>query len=525
MGQEEAFELGTQAATTASAALFGKTLTILIAGITFIIVARLLGPSSYGIYSVAMAVVTLFTVTGEFGIGVMFTKFIAEYSGKHDSRKIAELLVNGYFILLVVCLLLSLLSLAISGLIASYALHNSAYTPVLEFASFIIILNVIFYDSYFALVGFGLGKSIGLASAIQVTVQAVISITLAFLGYGALAPIIGLILSYIAGSAFVLQEIFKQVDITGVSVSMKEIKRILRFSVPLAVSNMITAVMNNITIIVLGIFVTTSIVGEFGIVQKTGSLVSVISDSIGIAILPLFAAGMTKHRYNPRRSNTFYSYAVYVAFLFITPIMLYAILLSKPFTITIFNGVYANSSLYLAIMSVGVLVGIAGAYATSLLTSANKVKLVLKCSSVIALVQLVFLIALVPTLKGIGAAVQLFIVTPTVTTLVFVYAAKKTLSAEPELGKILRVVVASLISAAFILPLIHLIGADYILLLVAAAIEQVLLYPPILAITGAANRKDLGILKQVSGSVPVVSMIMGALVDYSLIFCLSQKGT
>ncbi len=516
--QDGAFKLGAKAATTASAVLLGKLFTIIVAGLTFILVARLLGPTSYGVYAVATSVISFFLAAGDFGIGTTFTKFVAEYSSVHNDKKIAELLANGYLILIITGMLCSLLVFALSGFFAMYALHSSTYAYVIEVAAFIIIMCVLYYASYAVLVGIGSSRNLSLSVVIQITVQATVSLGLAFSGYGALAPTLGLLLGYAAGAAFTTYIVLKRIDLTNARISIKSMKDILHFAVPLAASGLITSIMSNLTIVMLGIFATASIVGYFGIVQRTSSLVSVLSDSLGVAILPMFAAKLAQHKNMPTKSNAFYTYAVYVAFLFITPIMLYAILLARPFTITVFGGAYAPSSLYVAIMSVGVLIGIAGSYAVSLLTSANKVRLVLKCYAIVAVVQLASLAVLVPYFKGIGAVFQLFIISPIATTLVFIYATKKTLNARLDHNKILRVIFASLISAAFILPLLYLVN-NYIPLLVSAAVEQLVLYPPILAITSAATRKDLKIFKQVSGSIPVVNFIMGFLVDYSLRFC------
>ena len=525
--QEDAFELGTQAASTASAVLFGRVFTVIVAGIAFILVARLLGPSSYGVYTVAMAVVGFFTGIASLSMGTTFGKFIAEYSSKHENAKIAELLLNGYLIFFVMGLFLVLVALSLSGILASHVLHNSTDAYVLELSAFIIFVSVLFNDSVAALTGFvGLGRSISISVALQVTVQSVVSIALAFMGYGAIAPLIGLLLSYIAGAAYSLQAIFRRVPMSGAKVSLKAIKGILRFAVPLEVSNIIVSIANNITVLVLGLFVATSVIGNIGIVQRTSSLVGAVSDSLGIAILPMFAADMARRSHDPERSVKFFNYAVYVAFLFITPIMLYTILLAKPFTVTVFNGTYSGASLYIAIMSIGVLLGILGTYAVSLLTSANKVKLVAMCYAVIAVVQLAFLAVLVPTFKGIGAVVQMFIIVPLVTAAVFVYAARRSINAHVDYGRILRILLSGIISAAFILPLIYVMGSDYIVLLAAAFVEQLLLYPPVLALTRAATRKDFNILKTVSGRVPLVSTIMGLLVDYSALFCpVSQEGT
>ncbi len=514
---KESLALGKSAATTASAVLFGKVFTILVSGISFILVARILGPSSYGVYAVSVAVAAFFVSLSDFGIGTTFSKFIGEYSSGRDRKRIAELLANGYLIIAAIGLLSSLLVFALSGFFASYALHNAAYAYVLQVAAFTIIMSVLSGASYSALVGFGLSKELGFAVAIQIAVQAVFSISLALAGMGPLAPVLGLLLGFAASSAFELQAIFRHAAVLGARVSFKAMRQILGFAAPLAVSNIVSNVMYNATIVVLGAFAAASVVGDFGIVQRASSFVGPISESIGIAILPMFAAHLARNA-NGQRSGAFYNYAVYIAFLFIAPIVLYVLLLSVPFTVTVFSGVYAHASLYVAIMSIGVLIGIAGTYAMNLLTSANKVALVTKCTAAVAVVQLVSLAVLVPRFQGTGAVVQMFIVSPLASTAVFLYAVRRSLDVRLNIARMLRVILAGAVSAAFILPLIYLLDS-YVLLLAAAAVEQFLLYPPLLALTRAVRRRDLDTLKRVSGSVPIAGRILGALLDYSGAFC------
>lgn len=520
---KESMGIGKKAATTASAALLGRIITILIAGIAFILVARILGPSQYGIYAVSVAVASFFISTSDFGIGTTFSKFIGEYSVRHDSGKIAELIANGYVLVVAFGLLCTLLVFALSGLVASYALHNASYAIVLQVAAFAIVTSVLYGASYSALVGFGLGRQLWTEVAIQVTVQALVSISLALLGLGAIAPIIGLILGFLAGGMFGLYVILGRVDILGAEVSFKKMRWILGFASPLAVSNTVSNIAANIPLVTLGVFVDASIVGAVGVVQRASGVVGVISDSIGAAIVPMFAAHIVQSARN-QRPGALYNYAVYVALVLIAPMMLYLALLSTPFTITVFSSAYAQASPYIAIMSIGVLLGIAGAYAMNLLTSSNKVVLITKCTALAAAAQLVALFVLVPALGGIGAVLQMFVVTPLAITAIFLYAARKELGIKLNIARILRVLIASAVSATFILPLTWLFGSAYILLLIAAGIEQAALYPPLLALTRAVKRRDLDTITEVTAKIPLVGLAVRIATAYSGMFCQVSRG-
>jgi len=58
--------------------LIGRILTFVMTGIALVIVARLLGPSQYGVYTLAVAFASIFGSIGYFGIGTAVNKFVSE---------------------------------------------------------------------------------------------------------------------------------------------------------------------------------------------------------------------------------------------------------------------------------------------------------------------------------------------------------------------------------------------------------------------------------------------------------------
>ncbi|MDE1856204.1 MAG: hypothetical protein KGH49_03150, partial [Candidatus Micrarchaeota archaeon] len=76
--------IGRRATRTFFASVIGKFLALLITTATFIAVARLLGPSSYGIYTVALGYATLIGSVSHFGIASYFDRHISAMSYRRE---------------------------------------------------------------------------------------------------------------------------------------------------------------------------------------------------------------------------------------------------------------------------------------------------------------------------------------------------------------------------------------------------------------------------------------------------------
>ncbi|HUC38988.1 MAG TPA: oligosaccharide flippase family protein [Candidatus Acidoferrum sp.] len=516
--KSESHELGAKTAHTASFVLIGKFSSIIFLGLSFIVVARLLGPSGYGIYTLAIAVAGFFGAVGNLGVNQALNKFIPEHIYNKDKPALENLLSNSFFVSIIAALVLTGLAFAFSGIIASYVLHSSSYTHILELASLTILASILYSASYSALLGFYKGGSIAAINTIQAALQASIGVGLVVLGLGPAGPIIGMIVGYLVAFLYSIYLIYTKNRLRIlVRPTISSIKKIFSFSLPLAASSGLSTLVSNLAYIVLGAFATTVIIGNLGVASKINSLIDIVAGSISVSLLSMYSTTLASKKMRPQISR-FYNHTIYYSFILLAPVLLYIAVLAMPFSYVAFSAVYAAAPLYIAIMAIGSLIGIAGGYASTLLISANKVKDVLKYNVIISVAQLVLLAALIPLFKGIGYVVLFFIITPVITNVLFIRRGAALFKLGFDFMKLYRILAANAVAIFLVIPLIFLFGNNYIPLLIMAAIALILIYPAALSLLRGIDRDDIKRIRSMMSGIPALGAVVGALLGYTSIF-------
>jgi O-antigen/teichoic acid export membrane protein len=522
--QSSAMMLGKRAATVASSVFIGKSINFISLGLAFILIVRLLGPVSYGVYTLAIAVAGIFSLFFDFGVGTALIKFIPQYMDKGDIDKTETLLINGYTIIAIVGVVFTLLAFLLSGFVAQSVLHDIADTTALQAASFTIIASLMWNVSYQVLIALGKSGRIAIAVAIQALVQAIVSLALVLMGFGALGPIIGLVASYATATVFALYVIIKHMGLklSKLRLDVSKWGELLRFSMPICLSQVSPTLANNLSLAMLGFYSTVVVVGNFGAAYKAMILFDVPLGSIGLALLPLFAVTISNKKITKKLSK-YYNYILYYSFLLIAPMVFYIVLLAKPVSYTIFSATYTLTPLYLAIMAVGTFLSVISGTTSSLLIGAGESKRVMKYSIAAAALQVILLPVLLPSFSGAGLAVIMFIIVPIVYCLFYVTRVQKLLKTNVDLLLLAKLLVAAVISALFIIPLLLVMGSSYIPLIIIAAIEQIIVYPAIVSSLGFVSREKLETLDRVANSIPVFGYLIRFLTNYTSLFVRAKQ--
>ncbi len=514
----ETHKIGSAAAATATGVMVGKAISIIFLGLSFIVVARLLGPSLYGIYTLALAVAGFGAAIGNFGVGIAMNRFIPEYLYKGDKRSIEDILANSFFVTIVMSLAIAVATIALSGMISTNIFHNASYTLVIDIAAVSIISSMLFSASYSALLGFNKGLHLALANTVQAVLQSALSVLFVFMGFGAAAPIIGMIIGYSAGFLYSLYLIYSKNGLRMlVMPSIDSIKKIFRFSVPISVSLTSMSLVYNLAFIVVGAYATTVVIGNLGVASKVNSFIDIVAGSISVSLLSMYSTTLASKRVRAKISQ-FYNHTVYYSFILLAPILLFIVVLAQPFSYVAFSSVYRIAPLFIAIMGIGALIALAGQYANTLLMSANKVKKVFKYNMIISAAQLVLIFILIPLFKGIGLVLILFIIVPILTNILYIRSSDKLFRLGFDIMKLLRIMAANGISMLLIVPLIIIWQSNYIPLLITAAIELVIIYPIILGLVRGVDRNDTRILGSMTNKIPVLGAAFGAVLRYTAIF-------
>ena len=507
---------GSRAANVATYVLIGKILTFIMLGVALILVTRILGPSQYGIYTLAAAFSGIFGALGYFGIGTALNKFISEYTEKNRKEDVDAVVSNSLYAIVASGVAIALLCVLFSSTISQYVFHTTSLTLLVDVIAVYIASVILFGALYDTLLGFGSGKHIAVISVIQAVFQSAISVALALEGLGALAPMIGMVVGAAAGFIAGLYIIVRYNKVKFTRPSGKIIRMILRFGMPVAMSTIVGSLASNVALIFVGYFVLPSIIGNIGITSKTSTLVSILLDSISFALLPAFSAVLVNKKLS-RHIGKIYSYAVYLGVALVGPLLFYMAVFSSPFSNFVFGSSYSYAPVYISVMSIGLLLGVAGTYASTLLISLNKVGLVLKYNLLVNFVVLLLILATVPffggTLGSISYVLLVFLISPVLTSILLVRRLSDFISIELKLKKLVRLVIADVVvSAAAALLYFALSG---VLLLIVAVLAFIVLYPIACVLLRGAERSDIETIRELSKSIPVFGPALKFLMDYA----------
>jgi len=517
--EESAIDLGIRTASVTSFVLLSKIVAFIFVGVAFIIITRILGPTSYGIYVLATGVAGVFSSIGNFGVATALNRFIAKYTG--NKRKQAKVLSEGFMLITIVGVIATVIAFGFSGLIAGLYHGGSNYTYIFRLISLSIVLSMLFGAAYSSLVGLGKGMHAAASITAESIFQSVVGVSLAVIGLGPVAPVLGIIAGYFAGFVVGIVLIFRN----GIKFTMPKLsglKKLFQFSLPIAGSNILSAAVNNVALLLLGIFATTFVIGNFGIASRANYLFDIVLGSIGISLLPTFTASM-RNRKTKSRTGEFYSYSVYLAFLLVAPMIFFVAVFAKQFSYTAFSSEYSLAPLYIAVTSIGLLIGIAGSYASTLLISAGKVRKVLSYNAIIAVIEFALMLLLVPVFKGIGLVVLLFIVNPLLVDFLFIRKSMQVFKARINWTRIARVVAANIIVSAIVYSALYFTGISYALVLLFGAISFVILYPIILGVIGGISTEDINLILKVSKGIPAIGYAIRKILGYTMFFVKISK--
>jgi len=513
-----ATELGVRSANVASFVVFSKIYSIIVSGIAFIIVARLLGPSNYGIYTLALGAAGAFGAFGSLNVGAYFNKNIPQLAIRKRSSEIDAIVSTGLLILLILGTLLTIVGVALSGVIALRVFHNSSSAMPIGVAMISIVLSMLYGAAYSGLISFGAGKRTALASVINNTFQAFLSVALVMLGFGALGAVSGFVIGLFAAvlSSTVLLKKYVKFNFSFSSIRVLS-PALIKFSSPLTGANIIGNLISNFAVIMLGALFLPGIIGAYGVATKIGAFMDIIIGSIGTVLVPMFAIAIAKNAMSSK-IDKFYNYSLYFGFLLAMPVIAYVVALSNQIISTIFSSGYHAAALYMSLIGVGLLIGIIGSYSSSLLISMGFVKKVLRYAAISGAFQVAALLLLAKAMGPIGIIIALYFVGGIANWLLYSSFISKKLHIRVK-ANISRLALANL-TLFIILYLISILlgGLRYSFQLIIGLVALIFVYPPIVAKFGAINSEQIFILDRLGKSIPLFGKWLDAVISYLRIF-------
>ena len=391
-----------------------------------VLLARWLGPESYGLIPLTTTIIAVFSIFADFGIGDSSSKYISEYRAR-DIRVIKSIVKDGFILKLIFGSVVSVICFFSAGLIAEF-MNIPRLQPLLQVSSIMLFFMSFlgFFNAVFQ--AFQKLEFTTLTSFFQNIIKLVASLGLVYLGYGVIGAIVGYtIASIITALLALIIVFFKFYNRLPVSSSNKSMRKdVLKYSMPLAITSISYFIYIQSDILMLGYFTTSSEVGFYSIARQILYVVMLPMSSLRISIQPMvtYLYGENKNT-NHARLEEIFNYTIKYGLLLMVPSVFGLIALSKPVISIIFGEEYSRTALLLSFLSIYLIPRTIGVVGSSYLIGAGKAGIVAKLTIITAVLNFGLNLFFIPLYGALGAVITT-LVTHSAYIFVAVYLAKKT---------------------------------------------------------------------------------------------------
>jgi O-antigen/teichoic acid export membrane protein len=331
-----------------------------IAGLGFaqifaLVIARLLGADAYGIFSLSLSLLTIFSIIATAGLDTGLLRFIASDSAKGNKEGITSNYVSSLIIAIPLSLIATYLSFNYAEFIAVDLFKKPDLTLHFKIVSFGIPAFVLIKLNSQGLRGFKRIKKytfISFVSRYLFTLILIIPIYYLLLNNNR-AVVLSFVVALVIIAGLSLYWILSEINLRLINTCKKRYKSILAISIPLMLAGSLQFVKGWVDTIMLGYFMKNSDVGIYNISLKLAALVGLVLTAVNIIAAPKFAE--TYGDKNTKELNNIIQDATKLIFWGSLPIFL-VLIFFPDLLLSIFGKEFIIGSTSLIILAVGYLI-------------------------------------------------------------------------------------------------------------------------------------------------------------------------
>ena len=382
----------------------GKLFTNVIRLVLAIVIARVLGTTQLGYYNLALSAGNIAMGIALFGLDAAVIRFIAIMVARKDEKGTWESIQIGLGVSLFLSTVMGVLLYAFSFYLSDTVFKNPDLAPYLQLMSVFVPLLVVNDQLFNSLRGF---KQFNLSVLAQYIYQPITRLIIvgAFLvvGLNAKTAIASFGLATLTASGAMFYYLNRQFPLKRTpGVTMKVLKDMVEFSIPVWLSGLLVQFQGNIQTIFIGSLNTISGVGIFSVASQITMVSGEFSSSINTTAKPIIAE--LNENNDIRQMEKIYQLANKWVVTAQLPIFLVMVIFPATL-LSIFGEDFTNGALALIVLAIAGLIKVGTGMGGIIIdmTGYTKMKLV---NSIIRLAIFIILdLLLIPKLGVVGAAI------------------------------------------------------------------------------------------------------------------------
>ena len=329
---------------------FGATAIL---AITSILIARLLGPAEYGVYTLALVLPGLMILFLGFGINNAVIRYSAYYIslGKPDEAR--RFTTNAIYFLWLTGAAFTVLNYILAATLSSVLLHRPDLTSYVQLTSLSIFGDTLLVTVSAVAVGLNWMSLSALTSVAQAVLKLALSPLLILVGLGVTGALVGHVASYIL-AGLLGTSILYMARLRGRTVGGRfatDVKEMIRFGLPLYGGGLISSLATYYVTIILAAIASNTV---FGYYQAASNFVAPVTLASAALVNSLFPAFASIDGTGGNVQQAFKQAYKFVAFL-LTPIILFLVADSGLLIRILYGSSYLGSVIYLELLALAYL--------------------------------------------------------------------------------------------------------------------------------------------------------------------------
>jgi O-antigen/teichoic acid export membrane protein len=476
--------------------IIGQMASTAISALGSILVARLLGSTSYGLITIANIPVNIAMMSLNNGIRPALINHIVENRVKGDHEKITSTILAGFTINLSVGLVVTILLYTLSGYLSTQVFNNPELEQIIKILSLMVLSQATYTTASGVLVGLEKMTQRSLVNIFYSLLKTIIGPALVFLGYGIIGASIGYSVPFFLSGLFAMV----YVNLKGVKTVIPHIddfRSLISYSSPLFGSNLIASGIYQVLNFILPFYVSAALIGNLGAARSFTVLISFFLVPISTATLPLLSKLRPEEGVFEFVYQNIIKYETMIAY----PVSAAVIALSGQMVEILYGGDYAYASVYIQLLMLGYFfIGFGDTVNNTLLNSQKYTNVILHWRLIYLAVGVPLGFILIPRYGVIGFQVTTLIA-PRVGLLYTIWWVRKNMNIKLDVENTVKILFSAIlgyVGGKLVLILVTL-GPWFELILGGVTIALVYLISIIL--TGALTAKNIRDIKSITDQI------------------------
>ena len=434
--------------------IIGQMASTLVSAIGAILIARILGSTSYGVISIANIPVSISMMLINNGVSNAIINYLVVARHEGNEEDITSIILTGYIINVTIGLITTIGLYLLSGYIADQVFNRPEIGQLIKILSFTVLAQSIINISSSVLVGFEKMAQRSVITIMYSAFKSIIGPSLVYLGFGVIGAAYGASTPYIFTGAFGFILVYLNLrKLTRTTLlDVKHFKQIITYSYPLFFSNLLSTSLTQVLNFILPFYATASLIGNYSAAISFTVLLSFFIVPVGTATFPLLTRLKPEDPVFEYVFQNIIKYQTMIAF----PIATAVIALSAQMVQILYGSDYQYTPLFLQIQMLNYLfVGFGDKISITLLNSQKKTRIILYRTLLYIVFGAPIGFYLIPKYGIIGLQATIIIV-PEIGLLYTLWWLRKNMKVRVDFGNTFKILLSSIIaySSCIILLLI-----------------------------------------------------------------------